>query len=117
MNRDLIRNQLNTIGRTVYLKDGDWVSMPFKACITHLWRKKSSSFESEHSELGKTHFEYYLYTGPYDHDITVITDDGVLELDGKKYEFKCADAVSFGDQVVYYTGILKRLRGDEYDEA
>lgn len=113
---DVIKNQLDKAGRTVCLKDGDWTSMPFKACISHLWRKKTSSFEPKYTELGKSFFEYYLYTGPYDHNITVLTDDAVLEANGEKFEFKCVEAVNFGGDTVYYTGVLRRLTGDDFNE-
>lgn len=113
---NIIKKQLDKAGKTVCLLDGDWTSMPFKACIAHLWRKKTSSFEPSYTEIGKSFFEYYLYTGPYDHNITVLTDDAVLETDGKKFEFKCAEAVSFAGETIYYTGILRRLTGVDFNE-
>ncbi|MGN1202223.1 MAG: hypothetical protein ACI4RF_02935 [Eubacterium sp.] len=112
----IIKKQLDRAGRNVCLKDGEWVSTPFNACISHLWRKKSSAFEPGYTELGKSFYEYYLYIGPYNHDITVLSENGIVEMDGSQFEFKCADAVTFGGQVVYYTGILKRLRGADFDE-
>lgn len=114
---DIVKNQIEKAGCTVRIRDGGWMSVPFKACISHLWRKKTSSFEPEYTELGKSYFEYYLYIGSYNHDITVLTDDAVLECNGMCFEFKCADAVSFGNKTIYYTGILKRLREVTEDEA
>lgn len=116
MKKDIIKNQINKVGRTVCLKDGEWTSVPFKACISHLWRKKSSAFEPDYAQVGKSVYEYYLYIGPCSHNITALSDEAVLELNHEQYEFKCADAVNFGDEVLYYTGILKKLRGADFDE-
>lgn len=113
----IIRSQLDKAGRTVCLKDGEWKSVPYNACISHLWRKKTSSFEANYGELGKSFYAYYLYIGPYSHDITALSDEAVLELGGEEYEFKCADAVFFNSEVIYYTGILKRLRGADFNET
>lgn len=113
----IIKRQLDQAGREVYLKDSDWVSVPFNACITHLWRKKTSSFEPSYTQLGKSYFEYYLYIGPYDHDITALSDDAILEIGSEQFVFKCADAVTFAGKVIYYTGILKRLIGVDFDES
>ena len=112
MNRaNIIKRQLEKAGKTICLKDGEWISTPFNACISHLWRKKTSSFEPEYSELGKSSLQYYLYIGPYNHDITALSEEAVAEVNGENYEFKCADAVTFAGEVIYYTGILKRLEG------
>lgn len=109
----LIKSQLDKIGRQVYLTDGDWTSMPFNAGISHLWRKKSTAFEPDYTPLGAVTNSYYLYIGPYNHNICQLSDDAVLILDDEKYEFKCKDPVTFGPEVLYYTGILRKLKGDE----
>lgn len=109
---EIIKKQLDKAGKTVYFKDNNWISTPFCACISHLWRKKTSAFEPVYTELGQSVKEYYLYTGPFDHDITGLSDDALVIFGEEKYEIKCADAVAFGEKVVYYTAILKRLRGD-----
>lgn len=111
---EIIKKQLDKAGRTVYFKDGEWISTPVNACVSHLWRKKTSNFEPEYTELGQSTRDYYLYTGPYNHDITSLSDDATVAFDGDEYEIKCADAVTFGNNIIYYTAILKRLRGD-YD--
>ncbi len=112
---NIIKRQLEKAGRTVYFSDGSWTSTPISACVSHLWRKKTSDFEPEYTELGQSFREYYLYTGPYNHDITSLSADALVLIDNNKYEIKCADAVTFGNEVIYYTAILKRLRGDELE--
>lgn len=114
---EMIKNQLSRAGCTVYLKDGEWVSMPFKAGLSRLWRKKSSDFEHTVTELGDAGSDYYLFIGPYNHDIRTLSDNGVLLYDGDEYEFKCKDPVMFDDTVLYYSGVLRKIRKGDYNEA
>lgn len=113
----IIKNQLDKIGSQVYLIDGDWTSMPFNACVSHLWRKKSTAFEPDYTPLGTVSNRYYLYIGPYNHNVCQLSDDAVLILDDEKYEFKCKDPVTFAGKVLYYTGVLRKLEGDDGDDA
>lgn len=108
----LIKSQLDKIGSQVYLCDGDWTSMAFNACISHLWRKKSTDFEPDFTELGEVSKDYYLYIGPYSHNICDLSDSATLLWDGEVFAFKCRDKVVFGGKVVYYTGILRKLKGE-----
>ncbi len=109
---NIIKNQLDKSAGKVYLSDNEWNSMPFNAFVTHLWRRKSSAFEPEYTELGAVSPEYYLYIGPYNHDITALSDDLLLHMDGSCFEFKRRDAVKFCDETIYYTGILQKLKGE-----
>ncbi len=108
-----IRRQLDRTGSTAYLKDGDWTSMPFRAVVQHLWRKKSSNFEPEISELGRVDNQYYLYIGPENHNIKALSSRASLEINGARYEFRCRDAVTVDNRVAYYTGILKKIGEDD----
>lgn len=112
----LIKKQLDKIGRRVYLQDGDWISMPFNACLNHLWRKKASSFEDECTELGSSSAEYYLYIGPKEHNIISLSENAVLACDDMKFVFKRREAVKIGNEIIYYTGILRKVEEGNYDE-
>lgn len=109
----LIKSQLDKIGCQVYLKDGDWTSMAFNACVSHLWRKKSTAFEPDYTELGYVSKDYYLFIGPYNHNVCALSDEALLLFDGEEFEFKCKDPVLFNGEVLYYTGILRKLKGDD----
>lgn len=110
MNKEyIIRHRIEKLGRSVVLSDGEWNSVPFKALISPLWRKKSSNFESIHTELGSCFSEYYLYIGSSNHNITDLSDDALLMFDGNTYEFKHRDKVIVDDKLLYYTGILRKL--------
>lgn len=117
MNKEyIIRHNIEKLGRSVMLNDGEWSSVPFKALISPLWRKKSSNFESVHTELGSCLSEYYLYIGSSNHNILDLSDDAVLVLDEENYEFKHRDKVVVEDKLLYYTGVLRKLTsGDNYD--
>ncbi|MCM1285169.1 MAG: hypothetical protein NC213_08275 [Acetobacter sp.] len=114
---NIVKHQLDKIGNSVYLQDGSWNSMPYKASISRLWKKKSSNFETIHTELGEALSVYYLYAGPYNHDITVLSDDAVLVYNDEKYEFKYKDAVKIKDETVYYSGVLRKIREADFDET
>jgi hypothetical protein len=113
LNREyIIRHQIEKLGCTVELIDGEWKSVPFKALISPLWRKKSSNFESNYTELGSAFNEYYLYVGSSNHCITDLSDDALLILGDDKFEFKHKDGVKIDDEVLYYNGILRKLKGE-----
>ena len=114
MNRaEMIKRQLNKAGKTVYFKDKNWLSAPFCACLSPLWRKKTANFEPKYTELGLSFREYFLYTGPYDHKVTALSDEAMVISGEDKFEIKCSDAVIFNNEIIYYTAILKKLKGDD----
>ncbi|MCC8073247.1 MAG: hypothetical protein LIO62_03885 [Clostridiales bacterium] len=112
----IIQTQLKRIGNKVYLKDGDWVSTPFHAVLNHLWRKKSSAFEGTQTELGKHYSEYYLYIGPFDHNIKSLSDDALLTFGDDSYEFKNRDSVKIDDEIIYYTAVVRKITEGNYDD-
>lgn len=111
----IIQKEIEALGSTVVLTDGEWSSVPFKAILSPLWRKKSSNFEKRLTEIGNSFMEYYQYIGSANHSITDLSDDALLIFDGEKYEFKHRDKVNADDKVLFYTGILRKLKGDDYD--
>ena len=60
----IIKNQLDKIGSTAVLKDGDWTSMPFKCTVSPLWQKKSSAFDDRVTKVGKNKERYHLFIRP-----------------------------------------------------
>lgn len=112
----IIRRRIERTGNTVSIRDGDWCSVPFKALISPLWRKKSSAFENSYTELGGNLNEYYLYIGSANHSITELSEEALLHFGDEVFEFKHRDCVKVNDTVLYYTGILRRLKGVR-DEA
>lgn len=114
MNREyIIRHNIERLGKSVTLVDDEWHSVPYKALVSPLWRKKSASFERKYTELGSCGSEYYLYIGSANHNITDLSDNAVLILDGDAYEFKHRDKVVVDDELLYYTGVLRKLTEDK----
>lgn len=107
----IIKNHIDKLGSTVILNDKSWNSMPYKAVISPLWRRKSSDFEAFVTELGTNFSEYYLYIGSFEHNICELSDDAVLKWGNELFEFKHRDVAVVGDEAVYYNAVLRKLRG------
>ncbi len=112
----IIKNQLDKIGITATLNDGEWSSMPFKCTVNPLWRKKSSAFDDSVTSVGVNEARYHLYLGPKTHNILEISDDGFLQSADGNYKFIRKNAVKINDEVIYYTGILREMKEACYDE-
>lgn len=116
MNKEhIIRKQIERVGNTIHIDDGEWKSVPYKAVIIPLWRKKSSNFEKIFTELGYDINEYYLYIGPSSHNILSLSEDATVIGSSKKFEFRHRDEVMFDDEVLYYIGIIRLVKEAEYD--
>lgn len=110
MNREYkVKHGLNKVGSEVYLEDGGWISVPFRAVITPKWKSDKSDFELKETEIGRVRFDYYTYIGPFDHNILVLSDGAFLYSGGNKYIFKKRDAVLLDNKVLYYSGILRKV--------
>ena len=99
----IIKNQLDKIGSTAVLKDGDWTSMPFKCTVSV-------------TKIGTNKARYHLYIGPKTHNIFEIEEDGRLIYNDISYKFLRKNAVKINDETIYYTGILREVEEAQYDE-
>lgn len=113
----LIKKGLEKTGRQVVLEDGSWSSTPFYAVLRQKWKSYKSDFEFSETEIGRVSADYCIYIGPYDHDITALSDDAVLCVDGFKYIFKKKETEKIGGETVYYSGIVRRIWEDESDKS
>lgn len=113
---EIIKKQLEKIGNAVSLSDGGVTTQEFKAYIYPLWRRKSSAFEPAYTEVGPESREYYLYIGPSKFDITALSAYGEVLFNGFHFSFTRRDSVKCGNEIIYYTGILKKIKEGEYDE-
>lgn len=110
-----IKDGLKRVGRVVCLADGNWTSMPFYAVIVHKYKKNKTNFESDLTEIGYVTKDYYTYIGPFDHDITALSENGFVLADGEKFVFMKKEKVECENSIVFYCGILKRVTEDEDD--
>lgn len=113
----VIKHQLCRVGNTARLADGDTLSLPFYCTLQQTWRKNKSNFEDKHTPIGRIGTDYYLYIGPFDRDITALSKHGVLLAGNQKYVFLKKEAVCIRDQVLYYTGVVKKIVEGDYAEA
>ncbi len=108
-----IKRYLKKVGREVFLADGVWKSTPFYAVIEPRWKNDKTNFENIKTELGIVSADYFTYLGPFDHNIESISDEGYLTLDNQKYIFKKKECVKCGNEVQFYSGILRKVWGDD----
>ncbi len=113
----LIKKGLEKTGRQVTLEDAGWSSVPFYAVIKQKWKSYKSDFEFNETEIGRVSADYCIYIGPYDHDITALSDNAVLCVDGRKYMFKKKETEKLGGETVYYSGIVRRIWEAEDDQS
>jgi len=110
-----IRRGLRKVGREVFLADGGWVSAPYYAVLEQRWKSNKSNFENRQTEIGFTSADYYTYIGPFDHDIEAVSENGCLYADGVKYIFKKKEKMKMGGELLYFTGVVRRVQEAEYD--
>lgn len=108
-----VKKGLQSVGREVFLADGEWVSTPFYAVLEPRWKNNKTDFEYRTTEIGKVRVDYYTYIGPYDHNTLALSEDACLYSDGIRYIFKKRDAVKLKNEVLFYSGIVRRV----WDEA
>lgn len=113
----IIKNQLCRVGNSARLADGDTYSMPFYCTLQQTWRKNKSNFKDKYTPIGTVGTDYYLYIGPFDCDITALSADGMLLQNGQKYEFLKKEAVYVQNQVLYYTGVVRKIAEGSYAEG
>ncbi len=112
---NLIKKELNKVGKEVFLADGSWVSTPFFAVVQQKWKQTKTNFEPKITEIGEVSVDYFVYIGPYDHDIVSLSDNAFLLLGNEKYVFKKRERVVVGGKTQYYWGILRRVWEDNND--
>ena len=46
----------------------------------------------------------------------MLSDNTIFMLGDTAYELRYADAVNFNGETIYFTGILKKIKGNEFNE-
>ena len=108
-NKYTVKNGLIQVGEKVYLKDGNWISIPFYAVLSPKWRSNKSDFEPKETEIGTFSADYNTYIGKIDHNILSLSDDAYLITENAKFVFKKRDSVKMGNKVLFYRGILRKV--------
>lgn len=104
-----IKEGLKKVGRKAFLADGEWISKPFYVFIEPKFKNDKSNFESVKTEIGVVNLDYFKYIGPFDHNIEELSENTFLIIDKTKYIFRKKECVKCGDEVLFYTGILRKV--------
>ncbi len=105
----IFKKYFEVLGNSVTINREDGSEIKLFAAIEQTWRKNKNRFEAVASKLGQARNDYYIYIGPYDVDVTVLTNKDIVHCNGSEYYFLNADSVSVGNEIQYYTGVLKRI--------
>lgn len=101
-----------SLGREVRLYQPDgWVSTPYKAVMQPLRYKNKMYLEGIHTEIGINNEGYYLYLGPASHDLTKLSEDAWLIVNGVKHEIVRAEKVYCGEKPVYIWAVMRTITG------
>lgn len=111
----IIKNQLTRAGNSACLVTGAGRSLPFFCTLQQTWRKNKSNFTDRQTPIGRVNKDFYLYIGPFDRNILELPEDAVLETGDRSYYFIKREAVCMGGQLLYYTGVMKRLQEGSYE--
>ena len=111
----IIKNQLTRAGNSACLVTGAGRSLPFFCTLQQTWRKNKSNFTDRQTPIGRVDKDFYLYIGPFDRNILELPEDAVLETGDRSYYFIKREAVCMGGQLLYYTGVMKRLQEGSYE--
>ena len=96
----IIKNQLTRAGNSACLVTGAGRSLPFFCTLQQTWRKNKSNFTDRQT---------------FDRNILELPEDAVLETGDRSYYFIKREAVCMGGQLLYYTGVMKRLQEGSYE--
>ena len=92
-----------------------YLCFPFFCTLQQTWRKNKSNFTDRQTPIGRVDKDFYLYIGPFDRNILELPEDAVLETGDRSYYFIKREAVCMGGQLLYYTGVMKRLQEGSYE--
>lgn len=110
--RDKIRTAMNRHGQTVHFIDKDWTSTPFKAFVQSVRYKNKMYLKDVNTPLGLANQDYFLYIGPYDHQLSQLSAEAVVRQEENKYVVVKSECVKFGNKVCYVWAIMQRLWED-----
>lgn len=105
MNTDFI---FKPYGRNVTLDD-EGNTKTYKALIQPLRYKNKMYLDGIYTEIGFNSQGHYLYIGPPDPDLTLVSDSAFISSDGTSYQIDRAERVYMGDHVFYIWAIIRTI--------
>lgn len=111
----ICKKYLKKLGKDIHFVNSDGSEERCFAVIEQTWRKNKSRFEDQNYKIGRNYNDYYIYIGPSDFDITVLTEEDCIVCDGTKFFFVKTEKVVTGGTVQFYTGVLKKIYEEDDD--
>lgn len=106
---NIIKNYGQFVEVTIYGQQTD-ISKT-RAFIQPLRYRNKADFLGEHTELGATNSEQYLYIGPADIDIKEYPVKTIVSTDKSNYLVKKTVDYYFGDRLLYKRALLQLCEG------
>ncbi len=80
-----------------------------KAFIQPLRYKNKMYLDGIYTEIGFNSQGHYLYIGPPEPDLTLISDSGYISSDGTNYRIDRAERVYLGEKIFYIWAIIRTI--------
>lgn len=90
---------------TITTKEGKVITI--KVVADHLWKRDKSRFEGNQTKIGIASKDYII--GLFTEDVSSFGEKDILTLLGVDYYFIKSSPVCIGDEVLYYTSVLRRI--------
>lgn len=90
---------------TINTKEGRVITT--KVMTNHLWKKDKSRFEGNQTMIGNASRDYVI--GLFIEDVSSFGEKDILSLLGEDYYFIKSSPVCIGDEVIYYTSVLRQI--------
>ena len=105
-----LNNMFERYGQEIRLKDNSGWSTPiFGGFIQPLRYKNKMYLNGVNTVIGFNSQGHYLYIGPPDHDLSVLTSDHWIESNGKKFTVDRCEKVYFKNDVIYIWAIIREI--------
>ena len=101
------------IGKDVFITNSTgWQSPVFRAAIQPLRYKNKMYLGGVYTEIGKAKYDYFLYIGPPDHDISRLSADSrIIDSSGRGFTVDHCETVYYKNTPFYIWAIVRETNG------
>ncbi len=105
-----LTSMFEKFGKNVTLKGpNNWSSATYGGFIQPLRYKNKMYLNGVNTVIGFNSEGHYLYIGPPDHDVTILTKNHHIESSGKKFTVDRGEKVYVKNEVVYIWAIIREI--------
>lgn len=105
----LFEKYITALGRAVSVIKVDGSEDKILAVVQSFWRGGKARYKKQQSRIGMDLEDFFTYIGPPSYDITSLTEDDIVVFDNKEFCFVNIEPIRIGNEILYYTGTLKRV--------